>query len=304
MEKRCSFEAFRRSQAFLRPLGAALIVAAFAALHFGALVSIDLGDDGRMLGAFLDDAVRIASKDFIDTDYAEKHMISMLSFVVVLAAGIAMLRSARNQRDAFRAVHPYLHGTTDTTALARGKRGGKRLMLAAAAFALGGAILHVLTRSLGPAGPPSISQLFDGQASPLYNIADGVVVLLFAAAVFLFMWGSRMTEAPSYLAYNLSALAERSIYSVGETKDERLREVLLAAKGILDDGLLRGKAVLAVCVVVAACLFFLPTFETPLWWVPLIVGLVFRDAMVARAVSRCKRELGPAMEGKDGRIQP
>ena len=46
----------------------------------------------------------------------------------------------------------------------------------------------------------------------------------------------------------------------------------------------------------SACLFFLPTLETALWWVPIIVGLVFRDAMVKVAVSRCKRELGPAME--------
>lgn len=73
--------------------------------------------------------------------------------------------------------------------------------------------------------------LFDSQASPLYNITDGAVVLLFAVAVFLFMRGSRIAEAPSYLAYNLGALAERSVYSVDATEDGRLREVLLAAKG-------------------------------------------------------------------------
>ena len=123
-----------------------------------------------------------------------------------------------------------------------------------------------------------------------------LLVLLFAVAVFLFMRGSRIAEAPSYLAYNLGALAERSVYSVDATEDGRLREVLLAAKGILDAGLLRGRVGLAVCIALSACLFFLPTLETALWWVPIIVGLVFRDAMVKVAVSRCKRELGPAME--------
>ena len=132
--------------------------------------------------------------------------------------------------------------------------------------------MHAATRSLGPADTPGTTALFDSQASPLYNITDGAVVLLFAVAVFLFMRGSRIAEAPSYLAYNLGALAERSVYSVDATEDGRLREVLLAAKGIL------------------------PTLETALWWVPIIVGLVFRDAMVKVAVSRCKRELGPAME--------
>ena len=156
--------------------------------------------------------------------------------------------------------------------------------------------MHAATRSLGPADTPGTTALFDSQASPLYNITDGAVVLLFAVAVFLFMRGSRIAEAPSYLAYNLGALAERSVYSVDATEDGRLREVLLAAKGILDAGLLRGRVGLAVCIALSACLFFLPTLETALWWVPIIVGLVFRDAMVKVAVSRCKRALGPAMD--------
>lgn len=33
-----------------------------------------------------DDAVRIVSKDLIDTNYAEEHVVSMLLFVIVLAA--------------------------------------------------------------------------------------------------------------------------------------------------------------------------------------------------------------------------
>lgn len=64
VEKSCSFEAYRSSQALLVPLGTALIIAAFAILHFGDLVSFDLGGNGRALGVLLDDAVRIVSKDF------------------------------------------------------------------------------------------------------------------------------------------------------------------------------------------------------------------------------------------------
>lgn len=46
VEKSCSFEAYRSSQALLVPLGTALIIAAFAILHFGDLVSFDLGGNG------------------------------------------------------------------------------------------------------------------------------------------------------------------------------------------------------------------------------------------------------------------
>ncbi|MFQ7724180.1 MAG: hypothetical protein ACLRIU_08435, partial [Adlercreutzia sp.] len=212
VEKSCSFEAYRSSQALLVPLGTALIIAAFAILHFGDLVSFDLGGNGRALGVLLDDAVRIVSKDLIDTNYAEEHVVSMLLFVIVLAAGVAVHRGANDQRSAFRAAHPYLRGSTDAEALAWGRRSGRRLVLAAAVLALGGIVLHAATRSLGPADTPGTTALFDSQASPLYNITDGAVVLLFAVAVFLFMRGSRIAEAPSYLAYNLGALAERSVY--------------------------------------------------------------------------------------------
>ena len=88
VEKGCSFEAYRSSQALLVPLGTALIIAAFAILHFGDLVSFDLGGNGRALGVLLDDAVRIVSKDLIDTNYAEEHVVSMLLFVIVQKMGI------------------------------------------------------------------------------------------------------------------------------------------------------------------------------------------------------------------------
>ena len=103
VEKSCSFEAYRSSQALLVPLGTALIIAAFAILHFGDLVSFDLGGNGRALGVLLDDAVRIVSKDLIDTNYAEEHVVSMLLFVIVLAAGVAVHRGANDQRSALPA---------------------------------------------------------------------------------------------------------------------------------------------------------------------------------------------------------
>ena len=126
-----------------RPLGTALIIAAFAILHFGDLVSFDLGGNGRALGVLLDDAVRIVAKDLIDTNYAEEHVVSMLLFVIVLAAGVAVHRGASDQRSAFRAAHPYLRGSTDAEALAWGRRSGRRLVLAAAVLALGGIVLHL-----------------------------------------------------------------------------------------------------------------------------------------------------------------
>ncbi len=186
VEKSCSFEAYRSSQALLVPLGTALIIAAFAILHFRDLVSFDLGGNGRALGVLLDDAVRIVSKDLIDTNYAEEHVVSMLLFVIVLAAGVAVHRGRTISDPPFE--RPIL---TCAGRLMRkrshGKRSGRRLVLAAAVLALGGIVLHAATRSLGPADTPGTTALFDSQASPPLQHNGRAVVLLFAVAVFLFM---------------------------------------------------------------------------------------------------------------------
>ena len=91
-----------------------------------------------------------------------------------------------------------------------------------------------------------------------YNITDGAVVLLFAVAVFLFMRGSRIAEAPSTWP-TIGRPRGTLRLQCGCNRGRPPARVLLAAKGILDAGLLRGRVGLAVCIALSACLFFLPT---------------------------------------------
>ena len=61
-----------------------------------------------------------------------------------------------------------------------------------------------------------------------------------------------------------------------------------------------GTAVLTVAAAWSACLFFLPTLETPLWWVPLVAGFAARDLLDVWAVARAKRRFAALAEKDAG----
>ena len=42
-------------------------------------------------------------------------------------------------------------------------------------------------------------------------------------------------------------------------------------------------------------MFVLLSIELPIWWVPLVIGLVGRDLFVAQGVKSGKRELAPLL---------
>lgn len=295
-KEQCSFEAFQRSQAFYAPLGGALVALSFALLHFGALVPFNFGSDGQVLGQILDGLVKLLSKELIETDYAQTHVFAMLLFVIVLCCGLYFLHYADKQKRAFREAHPFLPGKASKSELAKAGKAGRRMMAVATIFVAGGIVLYAssqyFSHSLGFHG---VSSIFNGNASPLCNILDGFAFSLFSVATWLIMRSIRITKAPSYLTYNLEVLTELSPYQVCEDHLSPNHDIRLVAKGILDKALTKGRIFLAVCAVITFAMFVLPSIEMPIWWVPLIIGLIGRDLFVAQGVKRCKRELAPLL---------
>lgn len=294
--EQCSFEAFQRSQAFYAPLGGALVALSFALLHFGALVPFNFGSDGQALGQILDGLVKLLSKELIETDYAQTHVFAMLLFVIVLCCGLYFLHYADKQKRAFREAHPFLPGKENKSELAKAGKAGRRMMAVAAIFVVGGITLYVssqyFSRSQGFHG---VSSIFNGNASPLCNILDGFSFSLFSVATWLIMRSIRIAKAPSYLTYNLEVLTELSPYQVCEDHLSPNHDIRLVAKRILDKAITRGRIFLGICAVITFAMFVLPSIEMPIWWVPLIIGLIGRDLFVTQGVKRCKRELAPLL---------
>lgn len=297
MEERCTFEAFQRSQALYAPLGGALVVLSFALLHFGALVPFNFGSDGQVIGQLLDGLVKLLSKELIETDYAQTHVFAMLMFVIVLCCGLYCIHYANDQKDKFRATHPYISEETDKDALAKAGKTARRMMVVAAVFGVGGVIVFAISRTLSPSTDlHGVSSIFDSAASPLCNVLDGCSFLLFAAAIWFLMRAIRIGQAPSRLAYNLEVLTDMTPYEVVEDHASPHYEARLAAKQILDRGIVQGRVFLAACAILSFLMFVLPSIELPIWWLPLVIGLVGRDAFVACAVKRCDRELSPLLQ--------
>lgn len=295
-KEQCSFEAFQRSQAFYAPLGGALVALSFALLHFGALVPFNFGSDGQALGQILDGLVKLLSKELIETDYAQTHVFAMLLFVIVLCCGLYFLHYADKQKRAFREVHPFLPGKADKSELAKAGKAGRHMMVVAVIFVASGIILYIssqyFSRSQGFHG---VSSIFNGNASPLCNILDGFSFSFFSVATWLIMRSIRIAKAPSYLTYNLEVLTELSPYQVCEDHLSPNHDIRLVAKGILDKAITRGRIFLGICAVITFAMFVLPSIEMPIWWVPLIMGLIGRDLFVAQGVKRCKQELAPLL---------
>ncbi len=220
----------------------------------------------------------------------------MLLFVIVLCCGLYFLHYADKQKRAFREAHPFLPGKADKSELAKAGKAGRHMMVVAAIFVACGIILYIssqyFSRSQGFHG---VSSIFNGNASPLCNILDGFSFSLFSVATWLIMRSIRIAKAPSYLTYNLEVLTELSPYQVCEDHLSPNHDIRLVAKRILDKAITRGRIFLGICAVTTFAMFVLPSIEMPIWWVPLIIGLIGRDLFVTQGVKRCKRELAPLL---------
>ena len=78
-----------------------------------------------------------------------------------------------------------------------------------------------------------------------------------------------------------------------------LRDRLLVEKRELDSMRAVGTVVLCTTVGWSACLFCIPTLETPLWWMPFVAGCIARSLPGAWAVARARHRFAFVAE-KDG----
>ena len=72
-------------------------------------------------------------------------------------------------------------------------------------------------------------------------------------------------------------------------------DIRLVAQRILDKAITRGRIFLAICAIITFAMFVLLSIELPIWWVPLVIGLVGRDLFVVQGVKSGKRELAPLL---------
>ncbi len=116
-------------------------------------------------------------------------------------------------------------------------------MGAAAIFGIGGGVIvFAISRAFSSSTDlHGVSSIFDSAASPLCNVPDGCSFLLFSAAVWFLMRAIRIGQAPSRLAYNLEVLTDMTPYEVVEDHASPHYEARLAAKQILDRGIVQGR---------------------------------------------------------------
>lgn len=68
--------------------------------------------------------------------------------------------------------------------------------------------------------------------------------------------------------------------------------MLLVTKDALSRSIGVGHGLVIVAVFLSACMFFLPSFETPLWWAPLVIGFAARDIIECVSVMHLHKRYG------------
>ena len=114
------------------------------------------------------------------------------------------------------------------------------LLLAAAA------VLGAAAARYAPSLAHTLALLVAVQGSPAYDVTGGIVLLLVAGGVWCLSHGMRVSQAPSYLLYNIRALQRRSLYQIEACETGPLRRLLLVEKSELDRLQAVGTAVLTV----------------------------------------------------------
>ena len=277
--KEYDYAAFCRKRAMLVPTGTALVVLGIALSFFGSLLPALPQSDAKVLGAGMDWLIKFLSKEVIETDYAEKHVGAALLLLTCIVAGLLILRHARTMLHEFQAAHPYInHGLPQDQADVLNTR-GRRFQWAGGTIIAISAVAYIIGRLCGIP--------FSGSTSA--SVLSGCVLTLACPGIWFALHGEWVRAATGIFAYNCSATNRRSVYEIDVNEQEPLRSLLLAEKYEFLRCSLHGNTVFACCAVLSAAMFFLPTLESPAWWVPLAIGVIIRYLYGRHGVKNAER---------------
>ncbi len=259
MGERAPFNGYEyhvHKRSFWTPLGLAVLTAAFGVSSFCMLLPPIDSSDASRLAWVLDWFIHFESDQLIQYKFSNTHVSASFTLIALVVIGIVMLRFSHKDNEAFMEANPYTDFSFTPEEIREARRVQLRFILCGTAiivgaialwFALYGARLALMAYGFG----------FCVAAFGVWLIAHGIL-------------GDRVAQS---ILYNYEALQRTSIYRIEQYYKGPERDVVLEAKYHA----MRSKSVNRVIIVAGslgsvAC-YFLPTLESPFWWVPLAVAL-------------------------------
>ncbi len=250
------YEYHVRKRAFWTPLGLAVLVASLGVSSFCMLLPPIESEDASRLAWVLDWFIHFESDQLIQYKFSNTHVSASFTLIALVVIGIVMLRFSHKDNEAFMEANPYTDLAFTPEEIHEARRAQRRFIILGAAIIVGAIVLWFA--------------LYEARL-PL--LANGFGFCVAAVGVWLIAHGILGDRVAQSVLYNYEALQRTSIYRIEQYYKGPERDIVLEAKYHA----MRSKSVNRVIIVAGAlasvACYFLPSLESPFWWVPLAVAL-------------------------------
>lgn len=260
-------------RSYIIPTAFAIMALAVSISAFLGLLPATQGADEQVLAQGLDKLVSLATKDVVDLSFSQSHVLSSLVLVSGFIISIVMLRYAREDNDAFMDAYHHI----DDFYSSEQKEAAHKHALIFICISLPFLIVSIVGII---ANVSSNSMVLRGISFFLLSI--GLWLLLHGV-----IWGRRV----DVFAYNFKALDRISIYELRSDDSIKDRDLMIHEKKLRVPMRTAKRVVVVVGVIVALCLYFLPSLQTPYYWVAIVVALLVVWAIGLYSEKRIKASL-------------
>lgn len=271
-----SYDAHCRHQAVRMATGVAIIVLGFA---FGAFLTLlpqhNNADTQEVVQGF-DKLIAIATKDLVVLPAVESYPLSFIEEILMVITGYTVIHLAQEDATDFKRAFPHIEPLYTHDQQRRIVASG---VLCVAVGLLVIAVTHGLLFAFALQWPVGA---FAG-SSRLGLVVGGWLVVYGAIA------GSRT----DLFHYKFHVLHYANVYELGRSIEGRERETLLAEKRLCDISFALTHMVGGIGVIGALVLYFLPSFRTTFFWVPLALAFVLIVLIIGFVVQHAKRTYEP-----------
>lgn len=262
------YEYHVRKRALWTPTGVAFLVASFGVSSFCMLLPPIQSKDAAVLAAVLDWFVHFESRELLaGYSFSDSHVSASFSLIGLVIIGIVILQVAKRDNIAFMEAYPYMD-LSFTPDEIRSARRRQRIIVGA-----GAAVIVA-------AAATDIALAVQGHA----KVGNGIGFCTGAVGAWLVVHGFLGDRVAQGVLYNYEALQRTSLYRIEQYYQGPERSVVLAAKHRSMLTQAWDRVLWVAGALGALALYFIPTLETPWWWVPLAVAGILSLVNVNLAV--------------------
>lgn len=265
------YRGFADRHSLMLACGVAIMILGCSLASFASLLPAMDSADSTVISKALDNIVRIATKDLLQTNFAGSHALATVVLLAFIIIGSWLLGRAKKDREAFHEAYPQLEVSFSEGELHRYK-------LLSRSFMAAGTVIIVAAIAVG-ACTHGFTNLYadldsSGSIGSAKAIENGIILTLVAIGCWLLIRGKTLRDIPNMMRYNYKALEGRNVYEMDRDSTGAMNSRLLHACEIVARKVLVNHVIAIIGIIAALALYSLPSLETPYFWLALIAALI------------------------------